>query len=138
MARPEEHRALMVQDAQAFGESTTSVSIDRSVARTRVEELRVLEEDGTRLGLLLARGQPVRWGGRPVPASQLSGLSVGAEHRGRGVATELLRSYLAEVYERGAAISTLFPAAVQLYRRAGAGMGRRLAAWEAPAPDPPV
>jgi len=41
MARPEEHRALMVQDAQAFGDSTTSVSIDRSVARTRVEELRV-------------------------------------------------------------------------------------------------
>ena len=36
MARPEEHRALMVQDAQAFGDSTTSVSIDRSVARTRV------------------------------------------------------------------------------------------------------
>ena len=40
VARPEEHRALMVQDAQAFGDSTTSISIDRSVARTRVEELR--------------------------------------------------------------------------------------------------
>jgi len=114
MARPEEHRALMVQDAQAFGDSTTSVSIDRSVARTRVEELRVLEEDGNRLGLLLARGQPVRWGGRPVPASQVSGLSVGAEHRGRGVATEMLRAYLAVVHERGAAISTLFSVAVQL------------------------
>jgi predicted acetyltransferase len=119
MARPEEHRALMVSDAQAFGDSTTGTSIDRSVARTRVEELRVLEEDGTRLGLLLARGHPVRWGGRLVPASQLSGLSVGAEHRGRGVATELLRAYLNEVRDRGAAISTLFPAAVQLYRRAG-------------------
>ena len=119
MARPEEHRALMVQDAQAFGDSTTSVSIDRSLARTRVEELRVLEEDGNRLGLLLARNQPVFWGGRPVPASQLSGLSVGAEHRGRGVATDLVLAYLAEAHERGAAISTLFPAAVQLYRRAG-------------------
>ena len=119
MARPEEHRALMVQDAQAFGDSTTSVSIDRSLARTRVEELRVLEEDGNWLGLLLARNQPVFWGGRPVPASQLSGLSVGAEHRGRGVATDLVLAYLAEAHERGAAISTLFPAAVQLYRRAG-------------------
>mgnify|MGYP003290685583 CR=1 FL=1 len=104
MARPEEHRALMVQDAQAFGDSTTSVSIDRLVARTRVEELRVLEEDGNRLGLLLARNQPVFWGGRPVPASQVSGLSVGAEHRGRGVATELLQAYLAEVHERGGAV----------------------------------
>ena len=54
-----------------------------------------------------------------MPASQVSGLSVGAEYRGRGVATDLLRNYLAEVHERGAAISTLFPAAVQLYRRAG-------------------
>src|SRR4029453_13973927 len=116
-ARPEEHRALMVQDAQAFGDSTAGVSIDRSVARTRVGELGVEAggwggEDGPGVGLLRAREQPVRWGGRPVPASQLSGLSVPAEHRGRGVATELLRAYLAEAHEQGAAISTLFPAAV--------------------------
>jgi predicted acetyltransferase len=138
VARPEEHRALMVQDAQAFGDSTTGVSIDRSVARTRVEELRVLEEDGTRLGLLLARGHPVRWGGRAVPASQLSGLSVAAEHRGRGVATELLRAHLAEVYERGAAISTLFPAAVQLYRRAGYEYAGTVTLYEAAARHLPV
>jgi predicted acetyltransferase len=137
-ARPEEHRALMVQDAQAFGDSTAGVSIDRSVARTRVEELRVLEEDGTRLGLLLARGQPVRWGGRPVPASQLSGLSVPAEHRGRGVATELLRAHLAELHERGAAISTLFPAAVALYRRAGYEYAGTVTLYEAAARHLPV
>jgi predicted acetyltransferase len=118
-ARPEEHRALVIQDARAFGDSTSNPSIDRSMARTRVEELRVLEEGGDRLGLLLARTQPVFWAGRPVPAGQVSGLSVGAEHRGRGVATELLQAYLAEVHERGGAISTLFPAAVQLYRRVG-------------------
>jgi predicted acetyltransferase len=138
MARPEEHRALMVQDAQAFGDSTTGASIDRSMARTRLEELRVLEEDGARLGLLLARGNPVRWGGRPVPASQLSGLSVGAEHRGRGVATELLRAYLAEVHERGAAISTLFPAAVRLYRRAGYEYAGTCTLYEAAARYLPV
>jgi predicted acetyltransferase len=137
-ARPEEHRALMVQDAQAFGDSTTSVSIDRSVARTRVEELRVLEQDGERLGLLLARGQPVLWGGRPVPASQVSGLSVGVEHRGRGVATELLHAYLAEVRERGAAVSTLFPAAVQLYRRAGYEYAGTCTLYEAAARHLPV
>src|SRR4029450_13362725 len=101
-----------------FGDSTTSISIDRSVARTRVEELRVLEEGRTRLGLRLARNRPGVWGGRAGRASQVSGLSVGAEYRGRGVATDLLRSYLAEVHERGAAISTLFPAAVQLDRGA--------------------
>jgi predicted acetyltransferase len=109
----------VVQDAHAFGEATTTASIDRSMARTPLEELRVLEEDGVTLGLLLARSHRVFWGGRPVPAGQVSGLSIGAEHRGRGAASELLHAYLAEVYERGAALSTLFPATVQLYRRAG-------------------
>jgi predicted acetyltransferase len=128
----------MVQDAQAFGDSTTAVSIDRSVASTRVEELRVLEEDGARLGLLLARSQPVFWGGRPVPAGQVSGLSVGAEHRGRGVAGELLRGYLAEVHERGAAIATLYPAAVRLYRRAGWEYAGPWTLYVAPARHLPV
>jgi predicted acetyltransferase len=109
----------MVQDAQAFGDSTASVSIDQSLARTPVEELRVLEEDGASVGLLLTRFHRIFWGGRPVPASQLSGLSIGAEHRGRGAASELLRAYLEEVRDRGASVCTLFPATVPLYRRAG-------------------
>lgn len=99
-ARPEEHRALMVQDAQAFGDSTASASIDRPLARTPVEELRVLEEDGVNVGLLLARFHRIFWGGRPVPASQVSGLSIGPEHRGRGAASELLRAYL-EAFHAG-------------------------------------
>ena len=118
-ARPGEHRALVVQDAQAFGDSTASGSIDRTLARIPVEELRVLEEDGRSIGLLLARFHRVFWGGRPVPGSQVSGLSIGAEHRGRGAASELLRAYLEEAHYRGASISTLFPATVPLYRRAG-------------------
>ena len=68
----------------------------------------------------------------------MSGLSVGAEHRGRGVATELLRAYLAEVHERGAAVSTLFPAAVQLYRRAGYEYAGTLTLYEAAARHLPV
>jgi predicted acetyltransferase len=118
-ARPEEHRALVVQDAQAFGDSTASGSIDRMLARTPVEELRVLERDGVTVGLLLARFHRMFWGGRAVPASQLSGLSIGAEHRGRGAAGELLRAYLEETHDRGAGVGTLFPATVPLYRRAG-------------------
>jgi predicted acetyltransferase len=108
-----------MQDAQAFGDSTASASIDRTLARIPVEELRVLEEDGVNVGLLLARFNRVFWGGRPLPASQVSGLSIGAEHRGRGAASELLRAYLEEAHDRGASICTLFPATVPLYRRAG-------------------
>ena len=109
----------MVQDAQAFGDSTASVSIDQSLERTPIEELRVLEEDGASVGLLLARFHRMFWGGRPVAASQLSGLSIGAEHRGRGAASELLRAYLEEAHDRDVSVCTLFPATVPLYRRAG-------------------
>ena len=137
-ARPEEHRLLVVEDAQAFGDSTTSANIDRSLARTPVEELRVLEDDGVSVGLLLARFQRVFWAGRPVPASQVSGLSVGVQHRGRGAAGELLRGYLEEAHDRGAGISTLFPATVPLYRRAGFEYGGTWTLYEAAARNLPV
>jgi hypothetical protein len=58
---------LAVQDAEAFGDSTASAAIDRSLTPRPLDELRILEEGGTTLGLLLARNRPVFWGGRPVP-----------------------------------------------------------------------
>jgi predicted acetyltransferase len=137
-ARPEEHRPLVIEDAHAFGDSTSSVSIDRSLARTPVEELRVLEDGGAIVGLLLARFQRVFWAGRPVPASQVSGLSVGVQHRGRGAASELLRGYLAEAHDRGAGISSLFPATVPLYRRAGFEYGGTWTLYEAAARNLPL
>jgi predicted acetyltransferase len=119
-ARLEEHHALIVQDAQAFGDPTSGSATQRAMARTPVEELRVLEDEhGAPIGLLLARGLRVWWGGRPLPAAQLSGLSVRAEHRGRGAGGELLRHWLQEAHDRGATVTTLFPATVHLYRRAG-------------------
>src|SRR6266540_2569520 len=108
------------------------------MARTPVEELRVLEDNGVNIGLLLARFQRVFWGGRPVPASQISGLSVGVQHRGRGAAGELLRGYLSEAHDRGAAISTLFPATVPLYRRAGYEYAGTWTLYEAAARNLPL
>jgi predicted acetyltransferase len=137
-ARPEEHRLLVVEDAQAFGDSTTSTNIDRSVARTPVEELRVLEDDGVNVGVLLAHFQRVFWSGRPVSASQVSGLSVGAQHRGRGAAGELLRGYLEEAHDRGVGIATLFPATVPLHRRAGFEYGGTWTLYEAAARNLPL
>ncbi len=127
-----------MQSAQAFGDSTASASIDRSLARTPAEELRVLEDGGVNVGVLLARFQRVLWGGRPVPASQVSGLSIGVEHRGRGAAGELLRGYLAEAHDRGAGISTLFPATVPLYRQAGYEYAGTWTLYEAAARNLPL
>ena len=137
-ARSEEHRALAVADANAFGDSTAGDSIDRTLERMPLEDVRVLEEDGVIVGLLLARWQRVFWGGRAVPAGQLSGLSIGAEHRGRGAGGELLRAYLAEAHERGAALLTLFPATLPLYRRAGFEYAGTWTLYEASARHVPV
>jgi predicted acetyltransferase len=137
-ARQEEHHALALQDAQAFGDPTVGVALHRAMARTPVEELRVLEDEhGTAVGLLLARHNRVWWGGRPLPAAQVSGLSVRAEHRGRGAGGELVRHWLQEAHDRGAAIATLFPATVPLYQRAGFAYAGTWTLYEASARNLP-
>jgi len=100
----------MVQDAQAFGDSTTSVSIDRSVARTRVEELRVLEEDGNRLGLLPKR--------MAYPATDLNLADV----RARLVLTSLMEGAPSRARGELAAVTPLHPQPGG--RLGGSGCGR--------------
>lgn len=132
-AHLEEFRDLVVSDALAFGSPTDPGSIERGLASIRLDELRVFEEDGVRIGMLIARPHRVWWGGRAVPAGQVSGVSIEPGSRGRGAAGELMRAYLAEAHERGAAISTLFPATVHLYRRLGYEYAGTWTLYSAPA-----
>jgi predicted acetyltransferase len=62
----------------------------------------------------------VQWfGGATVPCAGIDGVAVLPEHRGRGVALQLMRELLARRREAGDVISTLYPANVQLYRKLG-------------------
>lgn len=57
--------------------------------------------------------------GQVVPTAGIAGVTVGLEHRGRGLLGPLMRSAVAAAAEQGAVISTLFPTAPRIYRRYG-------------------
>ena len=58
-------------------------------------------------------------GGRRVPTAGVAGVAVAPEHRGRGLARQVMAHLLQEARQRGAVISTLFRTAPALYRSLG-------------------
>ncbi|MEO3771052.1 GNAT family N-acetyltransferase [Micromonospora sp. B9E7] len=59
------------------------------------------------------------WSGRAVPAADVAGVAVAPEARGRGVARAMLTALLRGAYERGAAVSALYPTVAAPYRACG-------------------
>lgn len=67
--------------------------------------------------VLLPMGQ---WfGKRSVPMTGIAGVAVAPHARGQGVAATMMRAALAEIAERGVALSTLFASTQTLYRSVG-------------------
>ena len=119
--RPAENEA----DAEAF-------------ARLIVDAFAVPEKDARawpqQLGLenvrLFAREQEVQaclayyrmgqwFGGRRVSSVGVAGVAVEPPLRGRGIASRLMRAALLELADSNVAISSLYPASIALYARAG-------------------
>ena len=59
------------------------------------------------------------FGGRSVPVLGIAGVAVAPEQRGRGLATVMMEAALREARAEGAALSSLYPATLPLYRRVG-------------------
>jgi predicted acetyltransferase len=59
------------------------------------------------------------FGGAKVPCAGVSGVAVLPEHRGRGVASTLVAELLSQRRAAGDALSVLYPANSQLYRKLG-------------------
>jgi predicted acetyltransferase len=59
------------------------------------------------------------FGGRVLPVAGVADVTVAAEGRGRGALGPLLKAMLEGARARGAVVSTLFPTAPRIYRRAG-------------------
>lgn len=87
--------------------------------RAGLENLRTLERGGRVCGGLIEIPMAQFFGGRSVTTMGVAGVGIAPEERGRGVATHLMVSMLREARARGFALSTLYPATVTLYRRAG-------------------
>ena len=85
----------------------------------RAGQLWGLAEDGAVVGHCRRRRVAHWFGGRPVPVQQIGGVAVPPEHRGRGVATDLMSALVRHDADAGAGLSLLFPATTPLYRRLG-------------------
>jgi predicted acetyltransferase len=70
------------------------------------------------------------FGGRSVPCVGIAGVATAPEFRGHGVATRLMRELVRELAEARVALSALFPATMELYRKAGYGLGGSRVVWE--------
>lgn len=125
MAKPERYsrpngdaelRAYAAIVAQTFAGDTQS--FDEWVRAFGLENLRILRGDGVLAGLTIYRmGQ--FFGGRSVPTWGIAGVAVPPELRGGGLGRELMAANLAEQFEHGPALSTLYPAVPELYRSLG-------------------
>lgn len=76
------------------------------------------EGDGLVGGLItIPMGQ--YFGGVSVPMEGVAGVGVAPEHRANGAATRMMQALVRDMRARGVALSTLYPATVPLYQRAG-------------------
>lgn len=80
---------------------------------------RVIRRAGRVVGGLLFLPMGQFFGGRRVSMTGVAGVGVDPTERGHGTATRLMQEAVRELHHSGAAVSTLFPATVPLYRRAG-------------------
>jgi predicted acetyltransferase len=117
VADPADRTAFAAVSANAFGFPRAEAAAWFEVAGH--DNVRVFRE-GTRVVGGLVHVPMGQWfGGRSVPMAGVAGVAIAPEARGGGLATEMMRAYLREVRAKGFALSTLYPATVPLYRRAG-------------------
>lgn len=114
-------------DAQCF--VSTPQDAETYLKQVGNEACRLITQQDTRLGglCLLPMGQ---WfGERRVPMMGVASVGIAPEHRSKGVAIALMQAAVRESYERGMAISTLYPAVQSLYAKAGYGQAGTYGKW---------
>ncbi len=101
--------------AYAFGASSDAPR----VVRWEPERYRLMHVAGNLAGGLNLHDIGQWFGGRRVPMMGVAGVAIAPEYRALGLSTTLMRNMLEESHARGIALSTLFPATQEVYRRVG-------------------
>lgn len=83
------------------------------------DNLRLYSSDGAVRGGLLTIPMGQYFGGKAVPMVGIAGVAAAPEARGKGLALELMHATVRELHDKGVALSTLYPATLTLYRKAG-------------------
>lgn len=102
---------------QAFG--TGAVRNAELRARTGVAPIRIAELDGVPAGALTRLRCGQFFGGRALTTAFVAGVAVAPRWRGRGVGSLMLTALLAELFEEGVALCTLYASNMPLYRKVG-------------------
>jgi len=80
---------------------------------------RVVRQRGALVGGLLLYRTGQWFGGRNVAMTAIGAVAVAPEARAQGAATALMRATVRDLHAAGIALSTLYPAVLPLYQRAG-------------------
>jgi predicted acetyltransferase len=83
------------------------------------DNVHVFEEEGGIVGSLLGIPMGQFFGGRAVPTLGVAGVSIAIPRRAKGAAARMMTDFVRMARQQKFAISTLYPATVTLYQRAG-------------------
>jgi predicted acetyltransferase len=98
--------------------------------RIGLKNFRVVRRQGKMVGGLSIIPMGQWWQGQLVSMGGIASVGIAPEERGSGVAIALIHTMLQELYDQGTAISVLYPATQQLYRKAGYEQGGHYCGWE--------
>lgn len=129
----ERRRALAPILGAAFGFPSADALVWLSKAGD--DGVRALVDGEETVGGLIVIPMGQFFGGKSVPTAGVAGVAVPPAARGRGAATTMMALLLRELRRGGTPLSTLYPATVSLYDRAGYGIAGGLHRTEIAARD---
>lgn len=91
----------------------------RSIETLGWENLRVIRRANQVLGGLVIYPMGQWFGGQTIPTAGIAAVGVAVEHRGSGVAAELMRQLLKELQAKDIPLSTLYASTQHFYRKVG-------------------
>jgi predicted acetyltransferase len=114
---PAEIEALSEIIIRAFAGSPERIAT--YVKRLGVDNFRVARSGGAVAGSLGIYFMGQWFGGKRIPMAGIAAVGVMPEHRGTGVASELMVRAIKELHAAGIPLSTLYPSTQRLYRKVG-------------------
>ncbi len=117
IADPQEAQQLGAILQQCFGFSISSWAYYSNLLG--LENYRVLRQRRQVVGGLGIYRMGQWFGGESIPIGGIAAVGVAPEHRGTGVAAELMRQTLRQLRADGTPLSTLYAATQRLYRKVG-------------------
>ncbi len=116
-AKKKDHSPLGDLLAHAFGFPPGDATV--WFERAGAENIRVLKRGERVVGGLLEVPMGQFFGGKSVKTLGVAGVGIAPDERGGGLAAQMMVSMLREGRANGFPLSTLYPASITLYRRAG-------------------